>query len=28
MLSRNAELYSHRRLREAAEARGHTMDII
>ncbi len=28
MMARNAELYSHRRLKEAAEARGHTMDII
>lgn len=28
MLARNAKLYSHRRLVEAAEARGHTLDII
>ena len=28
MLARNAELYSHKRLKEAAEARGHTLDII
>ncbi|WP_322895022.1 MULTISPECIES: 30S ribosomal protein S6--L-glutamate ligase [unclassified Yoonia] len=28
MLARNAELYTHRRLKEAAEARGHTLDII
>ena len=28
MMARNAELYSHRRLKEAAEARGHQMDII
>ena len=28
MLARNAELYSHRRLKEAAETRGHTLDII
>jgi ribosomal protein S6--L-glutamate ligase len=28
MLARNAKLYSHRRLKEAAEARGHQMDII
>jgi ribosomal protein S6--L-glutamate ligase len=28
MLARNAELYSHRRLVEAAEARGHSIDII
>lgn len=28
MMARNAELYSHRRLKEAAEARGHQLDII
>ena len=28
MLARNATLYSHQRLKEAAEARGHQMDII
>lgn len=28
MLARNAKLYSHQRLKEAAEARGHTLDII
>lgn len=28
MLARNAELYSHKRLKEAAEQRGHTLDII
>ena len=28
MLARNAELYTHRRLEEAAEARGHQLDII
>ena len=28
MLARNPELYTHRRLKEAAEARGHTLDII
>ena len=28
MLARNANLYSHQRLKEAAEARGHTLDII
>lgn len=28
MLARNPSLYSHRRLIEAAEARGHTLDII
>ncbi|WP_374405372.1 30S ribosomal protein S6--L-glutamate ligase [Pelagerythrobacter sp.] len=28
MLARNANLYSHRRLVEAAEARGHTLDIL
>jgi len=28
MLARNAELYTHRRLKEAAETRGHTLDII
>ncbi len=28
MLARNASLYSHQRLKEAAEARGHTLDII
>ncbi|MFN3662080.1 30S ribosomal protein S6--L-glutamate ligase [Yoonia sp.] len=28
MLARNAELYTHRRLKEAAEQRGHTLDII
>lgn len=28
MLARNAELYSHRRLKEAAEERGHSLDII
>ena len=28
MLARNAGLYSHRRLVEAAEARGHTLDVL
>ncbi|KJZ18416.1 30S ribosomal protein S6--L-glutamate ligase [Loktanella sp. S4079] len=28
MLARNAELYSHRRLKQAAEERGHTLQII
>ncbi|MGB3406540.1 MAG: 30S ribosomal protein S6--L-glutamate ligase [Jannaschia sp.] len=28
MMARNATLYSHQRLKEAAEARGHTLDII
>jgi len=28
MLARNPELYSHKRLKEAAEKRGHTLDII
>jgi ribosomal protein S6--L-glutamate ligase len=28
MMARNASLYSHRRLVEAAEARGHSMDIV
>jgi len=28
MLARNANLYSHQRLKEAAEARGHTLDIV
>jgi ribosomal protein S6--L-glutamate ligase len=28
MLARNPNLYSHKRLKEAAEARGHTLDII
>ena len=28
MLAQNANLYSHQRLKEAAEARGHTLDII
>ncbi len=28
MLARNAELYSHKRLKEAAEQRGHQLDII
>jgi ribosomal protein S6--L-glutamate ligase len=28
MLARNANLYSHRRLKEAAEARGHSLDIL
>ena len=28
MLSRNANLYSHKRLKEAAEERGHTMTIV
>ena len=28
MLARNAKLYSHVRLKEAAEARGHTLDIV
>ncbi len=28
MMARNPDLYSHRRIREAAEARGHTLDII
>lgn len=28
MLARNAELYTHRRLKEAAEARGHELDIV
>ena len=28
MMARNASLYSHRRLKEAAEARGHQLDIV
>ena len=28
MMARNADLYSHRRLVEAAESRGHTIDVI
>jgi len=28
MLARNANLYSHKRMKEAAEARGHTLDIV
>ena len=28
MLARNAKLYSHQRLKEAAEQRGHTLDIV
>ena len=28
MMARNPELYSHRRLVEAAEARGHTIDVV
>lgn len=28
MMARNADLYSHQRLKEAAEARGHSLDII
>ena len=28
MLARNADLYSHQRLKEAAEARGHSLDIL
>ncbi|MEP1522290.1 30S ribosomal protein S6--L-glutamate ligase [Ascidiaceihabitans sp.] len=28
MMARNAELYTHRRLQQAAEARGHQLDII
>ena len=28
MLARNAELYTHKRLKAAAEERGHTLDII
>ena len=28
MLARNANLYSHRRLKEAAEVRGHQLDIL
>ena len=28
MMARNANLYSHKRLKEAAEQRGHTLDII
>ena len=28
MLARNANLYSHKRLKEAAEARGHQLDVI
>lgn len=28
MLARNPELYTHKRLKEAAEARGHTLDIV
>ena len=28
MLARNPNLYSHKRLAEAAEARGHTLDIL
>ena len=28
MLARNPDLYSHKRIVEAAEARGHTIDVI
>ncbi len=28
MMARNAELYSHRRIKEAAESRGHTLDVV
>jgi len=28
MLARNAKLYTHKRLKAAAEERGHTLDII
>jgi glutathione synthase/RimK-type ligase-like ATP-grasp enzyme len=28
MMARNANLYSHKRIKEAAEARGHELDII
>ena len=28
MMARNADLYSHQHLKEAAEARGHSLDII
>ena len=28
MLARNANLYSHKRLQEAAEERGHSLDVI
>ncbi|MEM7379136.1 MAG: 30S ribosomal protein S6--L-glutamate ligase, partial [Pseudomonadota bacterium] len=28
MMARNAELYSHRRMIEAAEARGHSMEVV
>ncbi len=28
MLARNAELYTHQRLKETAETRGHTLGII
>ena len=28
MLARNADLYSHQRLKEAAEQRGHELDIV
>ncbi len=28
MMARNAELYSHQRIKEAAESRGHTLDIV
>ena len=28
MMARNPDLYSHKRLKEAAEARGHSMDIV
>ena len=28
MMARNPDLYSHRRLKEAAEARGHELDIV
>ncbi|MFP4155537.1 MAG: 30S ribosomal protein S6--L-glutamate ligase [Halothiobacillaceae bacterium] len=28
MLARNPDLYSHRRLKEAAQARGHTLDVV
>lgn len=28
MMARNAKLYSHQRLKEAAEERGHELDII
>ncbi|MCH2487206.1 MAG: 30S ribosomal protein S6--L-glutamate ligase, partial [Erythrobacter sp.] len=28
MLARNANLYSHQRLKQAAEERGHSLDIL